>query len=165
MALTIIEDTRQQAGKHEAKREWWEREGVAVVRSKLAFGDYALPPAASVDTKMSIAELAMDIDQQHERFRAECAGARDAGCALVILVENDDGVRDLASLAAWRESDRQFALRKRAVRRIDGSRLAKACMTMHRKYGVRFEFCAPGEAARRVIEILTEEGRRGRIDA
>ena len=157
MALTIIEDTRQQAGKHEAKREWWGREGVSIVRSKLAFGDYALPPAVSVDTKMSIAELAMDIDQQHERFRAECSGAKEAGCLLVVLVENDDGVRDLAGLAAWNESPAQFAVRKRAVRRLEGARLAKACMTMQRRYGVRFEFCAPGDAARRVVEILTEE--------
>lgn len=161
MGLTLIEDTRQQAGKHDAKHEWWGSEGVAVIRSKLAFGDYALPPIVSVDTKKDIAELAMDIDQQHERFRAECVGAREAGCLLVVLVENDEGVRSLADLAAWREGSGAFARRKNAVRRIDGARLSKACRTMQRKYGVRFEFCAPEDAARRVVEILTKEGRDG----
>lgn len=161
MGLTLIEDTRQQRGKHDAKNEYWASEGVRVVRSKLAFGDYAAMHLASVDTKKDIAELAFDIDQQHERFRAECAGARDAGCLLVVLVENEDGVRSLADLAAWRESAEQFAKRKRAVRKLEGSRLAKACATMSRKYGVRFEFCAPEDAARRVVEILTEGGRDG----
>lgn len=160
MGLTIIEDSRQQASKHVAKNEWWGSEGVSVVRSKLAWGDYALPPLVSVDTKRDIAELAMDIDRQHERFRAECVGARDSGCRLVVLVENDDGVRSVSDLAMWRESDLQFSKRKYAVRRLDGERLAKACLTMGRKYGVRFEFCAPEDAARRVVEILTGEGGR-----
>lgn len=156
MALTLIEDTRQQTGKHDAKNEWWGSEGVSIVRSKLAFGDYALPPVVSVDTKKDIAELAMDIDQQHDRFRAECVGARDAGCKLVILVENVDGVSNLVDLANWVESREQFAKRRNAVRRISGARIAKACSTMSRKYGVTFEFCHPGDAAKRVIEILTE---------
>ena len=38
--------------------------------------------------------------------------------------------------------------------------MAKACATMSRKYGVRFEFCTPEEAAGRVVEILTEGGGR-----
>ena len=159
MALTVIEDTRQQAGEHEEKHEWWGREGVSVVRCKLAWGDYILAPPASVDTKRNIAELAQNIDQQHDRFKAECIGARDAGCRLVILVENENGVRSLADLAGWRESAVDFAKRKNAVRRIEGARLAKACATMQRRYGVRFEFCAPGESAARIVEILTEGGR------
>lgn len=160
MGVTIIEDTRQQADKHTEKHEWWGREGVSIIRCKLAYGDYILPPLVSVDTKKDIAELAMDIDQQHTRFRAECVGAREAGCQLVILVDNKDGVKSLNDLAAWKESPEQFAKRKQAVRKLEGSRLAKACATMSRKYGVRFEFCTPEEAAGRVVEILTEGGGR-----
>ena len=168
----LLEDTRQQGSgsrdKHAVKHECWAAAGVEVVRSKLAWGDYCLPPAISVDTKRSIAEMAQNIDQQHERFRREMEGARDAGVKLVVLVENEDGVTDLASLAAWREGDGQFAKRKNAKRRLEGMRLAKACATMQDRYGVRFEFCAPEDAARRVVEILTEgdgggkdDGRRG----
>lgn len=159
MGVTIIEDSRQQKGKHEHKNERWERDGVSIVRSKLAWGDYALPPVVSVDSKKDIQELASDIDQQHARFRRECIGARDAGCQLVVLVENEDGVRSLADLARWRENSADFAKRKHAVRRLEGSRLAKACATMQQKYGVRFEFCHPSEAAARIVEILlTERG-------
>lgn len=158
MDVTIIEDSRQQKGKHEHKNEWWGREGVSIVRSKLAWGDYALPPIVSVDSKKDIQELAADIDQQHARFRRECIGARDAGCQLVVLTENLDGVRNLADLSKWRESLDSFKKRKRAVRPIDGARLAKACATMQERYGVMFEFCHPSEAAKRITEILLSRG-------
>ena len=168
--LTIIEDTRQQAGKHDEKHEGWAAAGVAVIRSKLAHGDYALPPVVSVDTKKDVYELAMDIDQCHERFRDELKGARDAGTQLVVLVENADGVETLDDLRAWREDSKHLAMRKRKsgnprARRIEGARLATACATMERRYGVRFEFCRPEEAAARVVQILTRGCGRGDDDA
>lgn len=154
--LTIISDTRQQAGKHSLKEQQWAAQGVALLRSKLPFGDYALPPAISVDTKRSIAELAQDVFQQHDRFKRELVAANEAGCLLVILVENDYGVRCLSDLANWMEPEADFRKRRGAKVRISGARLAKACATMESRYGARFEFCRPSEAAGRVIEILTE---------
>ena len=154
MGGVYLEDTRQQAGKHKLKHEWWRGHDVALVRSKLAFGDYCLPPAVAVDTKANLLELAANIDAEHERFRRELVGARDAGVRLVILVENEDGVTDLDTLSRWRESDADYRRRKFAQRRIEGSRLAKACATMERRYGVTFLFCAPEDAARVVTEIL-----------
>ena len=159
MGGVYLEDTRQQAGKHEVKHEWWADRGITLVRSKLAFGDYCRPPEVAVDTKASFAELAMDIDREHARFRRELIGARDAGVRLYVLVENDAGVTDLSSLALWTEPDADFRLRKYAQRRIEGKRLAKACRTMSDRYGVMFLFCAPEDAARIVTEIL--EGRYG----
>lgn len=160
----LLEDTRQQAGKHDEKHEAWASEGVPIVRCKLPFGDYSWCPPRAVDTKKDIYELAMDIDQQHERFKRECVGARDAGCELTVLVENDDGVSSLAELAAWEESDRHFEMRKRKsgntkARKISGARIAKACATMSGRYGVRFEFCSPSSSAQAVLEIL--KGGRG----
>lgn len=158
--MKIIEDTRQQAGKHDTKHEQWLEAGVELIRSKLAFGDYALPPVVAVDTKASILELAMDIDQQHDRFRRELIAAQEAGCLLVILTENGDGVTDLGTLAAW-QNPRRFINERRGLRPpITGARLAKACATMEKKYGVRFDFCPPQDAAARVVEILMEEGGR-----
>lgn len=164
MDVTILEDSRQQANQHEVKHEAWEKQGVSVIRCKLAWGDYILPPPCSVDTKRNIAELAQNIDQQHARFRNECIGARDAGCQLVILVENEHGVTDLQSLMRWRESADDFAKRKGAQRRYEGARLAKACATMTRKYGVIFEFCHPTEAAGRVLDLLIKYGGRATHD-
>lgn len=155
MSRVFIEDTRQQAGKHNHKHERWAEQDISIVRSKLAFGDYCLPPLVAVDTKKDLAELAYDIDQDHARFRRELVGAKDAGVHLVILTENEAGVRDLATLAAWAESPKDYAKRKFAKRRIEGKRLAKACLTMAKRYGCEFLFCAPEEAADVVAEILT----------
>lgn len=154
MARVLIEDTRQQKDKHELKHAGFERLGVSLVRSKLAFGDYCKPPESSVDTKADIYELAYDIDRDHARFKRECVGAREAGVRLVVLIENDDGVVDLETLASWAEPPEHFAKRKNARRRIKGDRLAKACATMEQRYGVSFVFCRPDEAAELIMEIL-----------
>lgn len=158
--MHLIEDSRQQKGRHEHKHEWWGAHDVSLIRCKLAYGDYCLPPVVSVDTKASISELAYDIDHDHARFRRELEEARDAGVQLVVLVENTDGVSDLEGLAGWNEAPEDYARRKFAKRRLHGSRLAKACATMSGRYGVRFEFCAPEEAAERTVAILLEGGTR-----
>lgn len=159
LSRALLCDTRQKPGKHCAKEEWWESNGVPTVRSKVPFGDYCLAPARSVDTKRSIYELAQDIDQEHDRFRRELIAARDAGCELIILVENDDGIRSVADLAEWSEPTWHLEMRKKMsgnkkARRIEGSRLAKACATMEQRYGSRFEFCGAEEAAEAIVAIL-----------
>ena len=157
---TLMIDTRQKSGKHEAKHGWFASQGIHCVRSKLYVGDYMLVGGTvSCDSKRDIFELAQDIDQQHQRFKTELINARDAGISLVVLTENDHGVRSLDDLARWRESDAEMRRRRNAKRRIEGARLAKACSTMQERYGARFEFCAPDESAWRIVEILTTEGR------
>ena len=49
--MHIIEDTRNKIGKHEEKNEWFKKNEVTVIRSKVPFGDYTLPPKVAVDTK------------------------------------------------------------------------------------------------------------------
>lgn len=157
MARVIFEDTRQRSSKHSGKHEWWERYGFTLVRSKLAHGDYCLPPPVAVDTKASIVELAQDVERDHERFRRELDGARGAGTKLYVLVENDDGVGDLNDLARWVEGNKSLS-RRRGKRRIYGNRIAKACKTMEERYGATFLFCSPEESARTVTELLTKGG-------
>ena len=77
--MVIVEDTRNRLGKHDLKAEYFADKGIGVIRSKLAYGDYALMPERAVDTKQDIYELAYDIDSDHKRFKAELIGARDAG--------------------------------------------------------------------------------------
>lgn len=153
--MHLIEDSRQKRGQHETKNEYWRQAGCSVIRSALPFGDYCEAPSIAVDTKQDIYEIANNIDAQHERFRRECQRARVHGCQLVILIENLDGVSTLDDLAGWRESDEHFDMRG-GTRRIEGKRLVAAMRTMARRYGVRWEFCTPNDAGRRVIEILSE---------
>lgn len=160
MGATLLVDTRQQEGKHTLKHDWFKAHGFRLVRTKLYVGDYQLVGGTrTVDTKEHILELASNIDQQHERFRRELINARDAGFQLTILVENEDGVTDLATLSAWVNPRNAINKRKGLKPPIDGERMAKACATMERKYGVRFEFCRPDEAGERVIRILENGGK------
>lgn len=147
--MTIIEDTRQKSGMHELKHQHFEEMGVELVRNMLPFGDYALPPSISVDTKADMAEIANNIGSDHQRFKRECIAARDAGCQLIILVENTDGIACVNEVHKWVNPD--LIYRPRA---ITGERLQKAMLTMNERYGVRFEFCTPEESAKRIMELL-----------
>ena len=151
--ITLIEDTRQQAEKHNHKHLSFKNAGVEVVRCKLPFGDYAAPPPISVDTKASMDEIAANIcGKEHKRFINECKAARAAGCQLIILVENDIGIYRLDDVHKW--------LNPRSVYSpncVQGPRLQKAMQTISERYGVRFEFCTPEEAGSRIVEILENE--------
>ena len=147
--MTIIEDTRQKSGMHELKHQHFEEMGVELVRNMLPFGDYALPPTISVDTKADMAEIASNIGSDHQRFKRECIAARDAGCQLIILVENTDGIACVADVHKWVNPEQIY--RPRA---ITGERLQKAMLTMSERYGVRFEFCEPEQSAKRIMELL-----------
>ena len=147
--MTMIEDTRQKSGMHELKHQHFEEMGVELVRNMLPFGDYALPPSISVDTKADMAEIASNIGSDHKRFKRECIAARDAGCQLIILVENTDGIACVNDVHKW--VNPELIYRPRA---ITGDRLQKAMLTMSERYGVRFEFCRPEESAKRIMELL-----------
>lgn len=152
--IHIISDSRQKSGKHDKKEAWWRENGVQVTISKVHVGDYVLSPPVAIDTKRDVLELCQDIDNDHERFRDECKRAKESGTHLVVLVENTDGVSDLATLAQWQNPRRFINAKKGLNPPINGIRLSKACATMERKYNVRFLFCRPEDAARRVVEIL-----------
>lgn len=154
--MALIEDTRQQRGKHNHKTEYFDAIGEGVVRCALPVGDYQRPAKVAVDTKKDIIELGVDLKADHERFARECEKAQSLGTLLVILVENNDGVRSLKDLESWIESDESYKKRNQSGNavRYKGSSIAKACMTMHKRYGVRFGFCTPEESGAKIISIL-----------
>ena len=150
--MIIIEDTRQQAGKHNIKHKRFEEIGVELIRSKIAFGDYCLPPAVSIDTKENMDEIANNIcGQAHKRFINECKAAQAAGCQLIILVENQLGIEDLSQVHTWQNPRVIYS-----PNCVQGDRLQRAMETISSRYGVRFEFCHPSESADKIIEILGE---------
>lgn len=156
----LVEDTRQKVGQHTNKTEYFDSIGEGVVRCALPVGDYQRPAAVAVDTKKDIIELGIDLKADHERFRRECEKAQKLGTQLVILVENTDGVRSLKDLEEWVETDESYNRRNTSGKavRYKGRSIAKACMTMHRAYGVRFGFCTPEESGERIIAILNMFG-------
>lgn len=168
--MIVYEDTRQQKGKHEAKRRWFEAHGIEVVRKKLDAGDYATDASnILVDTKSGLSEVAMDVGRDHDRFVREMERARDAGCRLVILVEVGAPYRTTADVAHWTNDvckrcdyyrrllcDPTSSARCRRYKRkpMRGTTVAKIIEAMERKYGCRFEYISPRYSARRICELL-----------
>jgi ribosome-associated protein len=147
---SIIEDSRQQAGKHNIKHEWFSAHAVELVRCKLPFGDYAPVPPVSIDTKNSMDEIAANIcGSEHKRFINECKAAKAAGCQLFILVENECDITDISEVHKW--------INPRVIyspKCVQGARLQKAMETISERYGVQFLFCTPNESAKKIMEIL-----------
>lgn len=150
--MQIIEDTAQKKGEHDIKHQCFADMGIDVIRNKLPYGDYVLAPSVSVDTKKNMSEIAQNIGSDHKRFKNECIRARDAGCQLIILVENTYGIKSIDDVHTWINPD--LIYRPKA---ITGERLEKAMRTLSERYGVKFEFCTPLEAANKIVELLRGE--------
>ena len=154
--MILQEDTRQQIGKHDKKHAYFSDHNVYLVRCKLPVGDYAPAPKVSVDTKASMDEIAGNIcGKEHTRFINECKRARDMKCQLIILVENDVGIRNISEVKNWQNPRSMYS-----TKCIQGAQLQKAMLTISERYGVRFEFCTPEEAGQRVLELIENEQQR-----
>lgn len=154
----LQEDTRNQPGKHQNIHDYCQREGIKIVRTKLLVGDYMLTGPGtggiSVDTKtLGVPELAMDIFQEHERFRRELIRAQECGIQLIILTEE---TLPEGRLDKWvSPTDRNG----NPKHKFDPAILRKAMITMQEKYGVRFRFCDKKSTGRVLLAYLKGELR------
>ena len=150
--ITIVEDSRQKVGKHQQKHIGFEDLGVGLLRCKLPFGDYALPPAVSVDTKENLEEIAGNLcgsKKERDRFIRECKAAAAAGCQLVIMVEteHDGSLLDLGDIRLGNGMT------------VTGMQLHRAMTAVAGRYGVRFVLVRPEDAAKEIVRILEGGGR------
>lgn len=164
--LILVEDSRQQRGKHKNVEAYCKQKGIRIVRSKLLVGDYMLAGTGSetgagtggikgnisVDTKtLGIPEIASNCFQEHERFRAECQLAKDLGIQLVILIEE---VPPDGDVAKWRSPLDRYGKPKY---RFDPVTLSKVMQTMTERYNVQFCFCDGRSTGKVLLEILKGE--------
>lgn len=162
--MIIQTDTRQQMHRkhHKIKERWFITNGHEVIHAKCLVGDYICPSNGSVavDTKQSCTELYADLIQDHVRFRNECILAQKCGIRLIVLVENDIGFTKPRDILKWRnpqmyrfwKAQKEGVVRKQPASNVQ---LLKIMNTMHRKYGVEFEFCSTEKAGARIVEILS----------
>lgn len=150
--MTLIEDTRQQKDKHLIKHQYFADNDIKVVRSKLPVGDYANMKNMSViiDTKKDIQEIIGNVTKGHKRFVTECDLATDNEIQLIILIENKDGITCIEDLEDWYN----YRL-KWSPKATTGERLAKILHGIEVRHGVKFEFCHPNSAGRKIIELLS----------
>ena len=124
-----------------------------------------------VDVKNSVNELCQDIQQDHARFKDELVLAQNNGIKLYILVENkgtylnskktiwNENVTCIQDLFKWK-NPRAFIFRhgqQLYPNCAKGEWIAKCCITMEKKYGCKFVFCKPDEAAELIVKILQGE--------
>jgi len=127
----------------------------------------------AVDRKNSIDEICGNVcstTSAHERFRDEVILAQKCGCKFYVLIE-DDKVTSLDDLEHWENprekkyfimkarKDKGYKLKYPIAKQppASGKTLAKALRTMEEKYGVKFLFCKPKDAAARIVEILSND--------
>lgn len=146
--MILVEDTRNQIGKHKILNNEFNKLGIAVLRNKLYVGDYSRLDnmTISVDTKKDWVELAGNIcGKQHTRFREECLRAKSAQIKLIVLVEEE------VSIEEW-ESPRKRS--GELICHVSNDVLKKAMTTMTEKYGVDFIHCAKEQTAQTILKIF-----------
>jgi ERCC4-type nuclease len=152
MNRVIIEDSRQKPEKNYGIRLQLEELGYKVVRSKVYVGDYVFADdgKVAIDTKQNLQELVGNVTSQHERFRAECERAKEAGIKLIILI-TEPKITCLADVFGWWNP--RLIYSKKAT---TGRQLGKILYSMRDKYGVDFQFCEKHEVGKRIIELLED---------
>ncbi len=159
----ILEDSRNQIGKHDNINRQLDKLGYKVDRSKLYVGDYQLANngAVAVDTKQDVLELFGNITSSHERFRNECIRARDAGIQLIILVEEKLPKSGLGSWQSplFKSNNGKHKCGDKKTN-MDPKTARKILVTMQQKYGVLFRFCDPSETGAKILKYLIDRDFR-----
>lgn len=199
--MKILEDVAQKANKHENKRKYFARNGIECIRVPLPVGDYILSSEkvedvlerkrkrripvkkmdllgtydVCVDTKCSCSELYSDLIQQHARFHDEVHLAMNNNIRLIILVENNDKIKDIDGIRRWKNPQmlRYYKAKRKAEREgrrppkppASNVQLIKIMHSMSRDYGTEFLFCRPEDAGAEVIRLLEGGGDNGRSES
>lgn len=166
-------DSRQQAGKHDLKDEYFQKNGIKTLRSKLPFGDYAIIDNMSVivDTKKDLMEVEGNLTKQHIRFRNEIINANSVGIGIVILIEEEiqynslDDVATRYKIPRWKSTSYQMINGKKEVKHRKGQPMGvfnvetiiKAMKTMQQKYAVLFWFTTKEKCGEAIIDILVNK--------
>lgn len=153
--MVLLEDTRNQPGKHKNIEAYCRQQGIEIIRQALLVGDYMLTGAGSggisVDTKYGVSEIASDIFHQHDRFRRELEKAQKCGIQLIVLIEENlpGGRLDRWQSPLGRDGKPKY--------KFDPVILRKAMITMQERYGCKFRFCDGRSTGRVLIEYLKGE--------
>lgn len=149
--MTIQVDSREKPKAVKSILKHFDKEGITHFVSKLPVGDYISLDNArlAVDRKQNLNELASNVCQQHDRFKAELERANALGIKLIILCEHGQGVQTLDDVQGWTNPRL-----KSSPLAMSGPRLHKVLLTMSIRYGVDFLFCDKRNTGKRIIEIL-----------
>lgn len=173
MNITIVQDTREKVGKHNSIENFFEKEKIPVLRSKLPFGDYTLinDYTVVIDFKQNFLEIENNLTKQHVRFRNEIINANNFGIGLVILIEEEIQYNSLDDVAArykipkWKSTTYEMINGVKHVKHRKGQPMGnfnvetiiKAMKTMQEKYAVIFAFTTKEKCGEAIIDILVNK--------
>ena len=141
--MILLEDTCQQAKKHEAKHQF----RIEVVRSKLVVG-LQTDQSVCMDIKASPREVCGNVTQQHRQFVRKLELVKQQGGRLIILVE-ENGIRTLEDVNRWSNPRLRFS-----PKATTGETLFKILSAMEQRHGCQFLFCRKGEAGVKIVKVL-----------
>ena len=152
--MTIQIDSREKARAIQKILAEFEKRDIKHFVSKLPVGDYISldNPRFAIDRKQSLAEVAVNVGQDHARFKRELERAEEYGIKLIFLVEHGGSIKTLEDVQNWvnpRLKEHPLAL--------TGPRLYKIMLTMQNKYGIEWHFCDKRCTGKRIIELLNRE--------
>lgn len=169
--LMIQADTREHAEEWERISKQFKELGVKYFRSKLYVGDYMNLDNAKlvVDRKKDLSELAANVCQQHERFKAELIRAMQAGIKIIILCEHGEDVNSLEDVYFW-QNPRKHEIKWKwqngkkikyvaSEKAVDGVQLYRSLCTIRDRYNVQFEFCTKDQTGRKIVDLLNDNRR------
>ena len=136
--MIIQTDSREKARAIQKILSEFDKQGIKHFVSKLPVGDYMSydNPRRVIDRKQSLAEVAVNVGQDHARFKRELERAQEYGIHLIFLVEHGGSIKTLEDVQNWnnpRLKEHPLAL--------TGQRLYKIMLTMQNKYGIEWLFC------------------------
>lgn len=173
MNIRIVQDTRERVGKHDSVEDFFKKNNIQVLRSKLPFGDYTLLNNYSlvVDFKQNFLEIENNLTKQHTRFRNEITNANSFGIGVVILIEEEIQYNNLDDVIArykipkWKSTTFEMVNGKKQLRHRKGQpmgnfnveTIVKAMKTMQQKYAVLFWFTTKEKCGEAIIDILVNK--------
>ena len=133
-SMVLLEDTRNQPGKHRNIAAYCKQQGIEIVRTKLLVGDYMLCDENGINGKISVDTKTLGVPEIAQNVFQE--------------------VLPKGRLDYWRSPMGRDGLPKH---KFDPAVLRKAMITMQEKYGVRFRFVDGRSTGKTLIEYLKGE--------
>lgn len=152
--MIIVEDTRNKIGKHENIKKYCDTHGIEIIRRKLDVGDYQTPDGKiAIDTKRNLDEVATNLlNRSHNdkgRFWREIRRAYEQKIKLIVLVEHGGEIKNINDVPKWRSK----------YSPVTGRALIDEMLRAELSYGVLWQFCSKRNTGKRIVELLTIDGK------
>ena len=150
--MILIEDTRQQKGKHNNVHKYCDSQGIEIYPLTLTVGDYMLGEVQNgkvvpignraIDTKFALIELAGDLSKDEQALDKKYRKCYEQGIKLIVLIEEPFG--SIQEIANWK-NPHGF---------VNGRKLLDKMHRLKMMYGIDFMFCDKKRTGETLIKLL-----------